>query len=124
MSDEASAFLAHYGVKGMHWGSRKSRQNFLKISQEPNSHDHDAVKTLRAKPVSKLSNEDLKKVNARLQLEKTYTELSQNGKSLKRGQKTVDNILSNANKANQVYTLYNSPMAKAIKTTIESQLTK
>lgn len=60
--------LAHYGVPGMKWGVRKARR--------PSSDDYKSTASLRKRKPSELSNEELKKVITRLQLEKQYKELS------------------------------------------------
>lgn len=122
MTDNVNDFLAHFGVKGMHWGVRTSRGGYIgkeskakaKAKEEP-SEDHKTVSSLRKKSLPSLSNEDLQKVNTRLQLEKSYKELTQSKSTLDKGQKKVNRVLGLANTAQQVYNLYNSPMVKAVK---------
>lgn len=56
--------LNHSGVKGMRWGVRKDRPNKIKVS-----------KKTKADPKS-MSDEELKKVVNRLQMERQYSQLS------------------------------------------------
>jgi hypothetical protein len=120
MSDAADEFLAHFGKKGMKWGVRHEVGSDGRVTAAPRkvkaepSEDHTAVETLRKKSTPALSNTELKKINERLQLEKTYKELSQSKSTIDKGQKKVDRVLKTANTAQQVYTLYNSPMVKAL----------
>ena len=56
--------LAHYGVPGMKWGSRKL---VGKSTTKPSS-DHKTYSSLKEKKTSELSNEELRKVADRAQL--------------------------------------------------------
>lgn len=58
--------LKHYGVLGMKWGRRKNRY----ISK-----DSKRVSNIRKKRVNQMSNEELQKVNKRLELENRYSNL-------------------------------------------------
>lgn len=61
--------LKHYGVLGMKWGRRKKRY------YTP-SEDSNRVTRIRQKHVSEMSNQELKDVNKRLNLEKDYRSLT------------------------------------------------
>lgn len=69
-------FLSHYGIKGMHWGVRRDRGA---SSKAPGSPDAERARSLqdRAKKqgAHTLSNEDLKHLTQRLQLEQQYSRL-------------------------------------------------
>ena len=65
--EKAQAAIAHYGTKGMQWGVRKKRSR---------SSDSSSAAKLRKKKGFELTNDELKKVNARLSLEKTYSQLN------------------------------------------------
>lgn len=83
MTDE----LVHYGVKGMHWGVRKT-------SSKPaykQSSDHKTTRALMQKPVSSLSNQELQVINNRLGLEQRMSQL--NPSKLQRGLKAVKTVL-------------------------------
>ena len=56
--------LEHYGTKGMKWGVRKKRKA---------SASSKATSKLRKKKAFELSDDELKKINARLSLEKSYS---------------------------------------------------
>lgn len=58
--------LMHYGVLGMKWGRRKNRY----ISK-----DSKRATNIRKKRIEQMSNEDLKTVNKRLELESRYKDL-------------------------------------------------
>lgn len=65
--------LYHYGVLGMRWGRRK----------RPMSQDAKYARSLKKKKVSELSNEELRKLNERQNLERNYR--SANPSAIKRG---------------------------------------
>lgn len=119
MVDTTTTFLEHYGVPGMKWGRRRAVGSDGRITansrrtKETPSEDHTTVKELRKKSTPALSNRDLKKINERLQLEKTYKELTTQTTVLDKGQKKVDKVLKTANTGVQFYNLYNSPAFKA-----------
>jgi hypothetical protein len=73
-------FLAHYGVKGMKWGSRRAAQ----LSKEGPSKDAQTALDLRArakrsKPKA-LSNKELQEAINRMNLEQQFKRLSVNEK--------------------------------------------
>lgn len=76
--DDLEDALSHFGVLGMHWGRRKAR-----VSTD--SADSQAAKSLKKKRLSEMSNEELKKLNTRMQLEKQYKDLKSSDTS--RGQR-------------------------------------
>jgi RimJ/RimL family protein N-acetyltransferase len=61
--------LEHFGILGMHWGRRKRKST-------TNSEDHNVKELLKTKKPNELSNVELKKLTERLQLEKSYNELT------------------------------------------------
>lgn len=80
--------LKHVGVLGMKWGVRKKRT--------PDSSDHTTSRQLKKKKVSQLSNEELKALTTRLQLEKQHRDLS--ASQVSRGQKILTSILASVGK--------------------------
>lgn len=60
----ASKHLNHFGVKGMKWGFRRKRDSTEVISK-----DYSESRALMKKPIKTLSNDDIQKVNRRLNLE-------------------------------------------------------
>lgn len=86
MYEETDA-LVHYGVKGMKWGVRKAR---------PLSSNSKRKKTSAQIKLKQMSDEDLKKRIARLEMEKKYKELTAPQKS--KGSKFVASVLETAGK--------------------------
>lgn len=71
--------LCHYGVLGMKWGVRRNRKSRSGIKNKraktPISEDSKKVKTIRKKKVNQMSNQELRDVNQRMQLENQYRDL-------------------------------------------------
>lgn len=127
--------LAHVGIMGMKWGHRKGSSSSTnapskkvpntisritsKNTRGPNSTDHSNVASLKGKKISTLTNAQLKMFNERIQLEKTYKQLTSDRGATKKGTKFVKDLLLNAAKQNaQTY------IAKGMGKGIESILTK
>ena len=60
--------LYHYGVLGMKWGRRKRRYT--------SSEDNTRVQKIRKKHISEMSNQEIREVNQRLELERNYKNLT------------------------------------------------
>jgi len=75
--------MKHYGVLGMKWGVRKSRTR---------SSDSSTVQALKKKKTYELTNEELKTITNRLQLERQYKQL--NPSTLDKAGKLVSGILT------------------------------
>jgi hypothetical protein len=105
-------FLAHFGVRGMRWGVRTSRQTL------PSSHDA-AISARLSERVRKsggtktLTNAELKQLVTRMNLEKQYSDLSK--PQMSAGEKAVKEIATNAGKqmASQ-FIARNAPRAGAL----------
>lgn len=69
--DRADDVLAHFGIPGMHWGSRKSSGSRPKGSQ-----DYLQSRELKKKGIKNLSTAELKTLNARRQQEAQYKSLN------------------------------------------------
>ncbi len=110
--------LKHHGIKGMKWGVRKDSTSEKSSAPTHSSSDHVQAEshktTINKHGLKALSNDDLKKLNERMQLEQTYRDL-QNKKPTKfeTGHKQVKKILNVANTINGVYNMANSPAGKA-----------
>lgn len=113
----AADFLAHYGVKGMRWGYRKSESGGrVKSGKRTASEDFIRSRELGKKKVHELSNSELKDLNERMNLEQNYARLvSSQPNRIAQGAKTVNQVLTTANKA---YSFVNSPAGKDIRTVV------
>lgn len=85
--------LKHVGILGMKWGRRKAPGA---SAPDRTSSDHKVGAALKKKKLSEMSNDELKTLTNRLQLEKQYKELSK--KDLSFGQKFVSDVLVGAGK--------------------------
>lgn len=98
--------LTHWGIPGMKWGIRR-RQSNETITGKPHSSDHTTAVSLKKKHISEMSNDELKKLTTRMQLEKQYKDLSKT--DISAGQKFVTEIIGNVGK--QIATKYISDAA-------------
>lgn len=123
MADTADSFLEHYGIPGMRWGKRKgsSGSTFTRAKAKasvPDSEDHVKARELKSKKLSTMSNNELKALNSRLQLEKTYSELMATQSTRSNGQKFIKKALLVGGQAQQMYALANSPVVKALRASL------
>lgn len=117
----SDAVLAHFGVKGMHWGVRKEEPEAVAPSKPArrvaDSLDVKAVNKTTSKVEANgtrvLSNKELQGLITRMNLEQQYTKLIE-GPEVKPGKTFIDKLLSNANKAQQLNNHLNSPLAKVL----------
>jgi hypothetical protein len=82
--------LTHFGIPGMKWGVRRKRPS------GPSSSDHTTARSLQGKKLNELSNEELKKLTTRLQLEKQYKDLTK--VEIGGGRKFVTDVLQTSAK--------------------------
>lgn len=109
--------LAHFGVKGMQWGVRKARSSSGKSRKVTRSDDYKESRSLKSKAgksAKALSNSELEKLNKRLQLEQTYSQLTKNRSKMKKGMTVVNDILALNNTASLLLKAA-SPIGKIIK---------
>ena len=97
-------FVKHHGTKGMRWGVRKK-------SSKPSSTDYKQTVPLRNRRTHELSNKQLQKVNARINLEQGYKRL--NPTKVQRGSAVAKGVLAGLTTAASAYALFNSPAGKA-----------
>jgi len=84
LHEKAQKAIEHYGTKGMQWGVRKKRTR---------SSESKVASSLRKKKAFQLTNSELQKVNARLSLEKQYSQLNQSSAS--KAKKVVGSMAGN-----------------------------
>ncbi len=120
--DFMSDFLAHYGVPGMKWGSRKAPSSAA--ATHPVSQDHIMVEAHKAVVktvgVKALSNQDLKRLNERMQLEQTHRELVSKKPGRVNGNAHITAILKTGKTLNEVHGFLNSPIGKVAKKTAKT----
>lgn len=104
--------LKHYGVKGMKWGVIRSRRDRASNSSD----DHKDSRVSKKKAVSTMSNAELRRLNERLQLERSNRDLQSRGalQKIKAGSAAVGTVLAAGATINAVITFANSPAGKAI----------
>lgn len=108
-------YLVHYGIKGMKWGIRRyqnkdgSYTSAGKRRRRSYSSDYEETRSLRKKSAKELSNEELKKLNKRMNLESEYKRLNPRG--IFRGQQIAKTAISLAGTVGGLYAISNSPWA-------------
>lgn len=74
--------LYHYGVPGMKWGQRRAAKKLDKVTKRAKkqewSNDATEVGKIKTKKVKQMSNDELKKVKKRDELERDYKNLNPN----------------------------------------------
>lgn len=91
--------LEHYGVKGMKWGTRRSKRELAKAREQAKSDDYKTAEGAKAKATEKglssLSNKELETLNRRLNLEQQYVQLTTKESSRKKsaGKKYAQDLL-------------------------------
>jgi hypothetical protein len=113
--------LEHFGVKGMRWGVRRFSSGRLGGTKHEPSEDFqkvtDAKKKIRTSGTKALSNQELKLVVERMNLEQQFSNLTnkQNARSkIKNGTSMVRDILSAGNTINEVAKFSNSAAGQHI----------
>ena len=109
---DVEEFLAHHGVKGMHWGIRNKRGKNGRVSTEAKNaaRVHEKLKT---HGVKSLTNKELADLNKRMNLE-TQTNKLNPGK-IQKGTKAAAEILAVGATVNQAISFAKSPAGQAIK---------
>lgn len=139
MSDLEEA-LAHYGIKGMKWGVRRSEAELARARGEnppvekprpPASKDFEAVVKLNQKikegGTRSLSNQELRQYLERIELERRYQMAmaasiphsnsgGQKKSALEKGHDTTRTILKYGKTVDDVRKFLNTPTGKAVKT--------
>jgi len=104
--EEQGVELKHHGVKGMKWGVRKKRKNAVQKST-----DRKEAERALSKPIEAMTNKQLKTANNRLQLERSYKELTKNPtfiEKVAKGNNSVRTLLGVGGTAVAAAALYNN----------------
>ena len=120
---ENLSYISHSGVKGMKWGVRKIvKKSINKVKNPHYSKDYRQTRKLRRKNSKYLSNQQLKTLNKRMELEQKYNQLST--KSIHRGFDYVRTITSSAAAVGGLYFVYKSPYFDAGKTILKQKVVR
>lgn len=113
--------LAHFGVKGMHWGVR--RRSKIDTSSEDAKGAAEAKAKIKKGGTKSLSNKELQALVTRMNLEQQFDRLSSTGGSSKvsKGKKAVQAILTTGKTANDVISFVNSPAGQMIRKSLLSR---
>ena len=96
--------LYHYGVKGMKWGIRRTpAQLGHKKNNKTRGWSKDAKRAnaIKKKSVKQMSNQELRELNKRMQLEREYNQL--NPSSIQRGLKVAGTVVGAMGTAAALY---------------------
>ena len=134
--NSSDQFLAHYGVKGMKWGKRKSKSASMSKTEFlnpkpvatpfPKKRPTPGVTDLSPKPIKQISDVELRNRINRIQMETQYKQLTDPkpveskskakaiGENFDKGHKAVKKIIDVGKTAQAVYKLVNSDVVKDI----------
>jgi hypothetical protein len=105
-------FLEHHGVKGQKWGIRNKRVSTTAGHKKPPSIDARRAAELRQRPLSSLSNQQLRTVNDRMNLEQNYSRL--NPTKIQSGKRKAGELLATAGLGVTAYSIITGPAGKAL----------
>lgn len=106
-----NSFLEHSGKKGMKWGIRNSVKRLKNRIKNPHySKDYKQTKNLRQKSSKYLSNNQLRELNKRMELEQNYNRLSTT--PLNRGFTIARNIIAISGTIAGLYAMRNQRFVK------------
>lgn len=126
MLPEVSPDIIHYGVKGMKWGVRKQRPpsqgrkkktnaqrvlDKITAKKQKTFEPRKVENNTKRRRISDLSDEELRKVINRMEMERKYSQLT--AKEVSKGRKFANEVLYNSAKATAT-TYTTKAMTKAI----------
>lgn len=107
-------YLEHHGILGMKWGVRKRSKarasSFGSRRRARYSQDYKDTQKIRNKNSKELSNDQLKMLNKRMNLEQEYNRLSTS--SISRGEAYAKRVVAVGGLASGVYALAKSDLVK------------
>lgn len=122
--------LYHYGIKGMKWGIRRFRNKDGSLTAAGKKrYSDDYVKAHSGKDVKEMSDNELRSVNNRLQMERQYQQLTKKSTS-NRGKKIVNAVISTAGTlvalegAYKTYKKYGNQVIETIGNMVVDELNK
>lgn len=121
-SENVQDFLAHWGIKGMRWGIRRSDAQLARANGSASDDALRAKETLtsitKSGSLSSASDSDLNHLVNRINLEKRYTEItkpaSSSSSAAKKGGTAINTLLKAGDTMNKAYTFANSPAGRIL----------
>jgi hypothetical protein len=114
-----SVELVHSGVIGMRWGRRKSGGSSSSSKKRQDSDvkktelsDHARARALNSKGLKNLSNDELKVLTQRMDLERKYSNI--NPSKVKQGHKIVKGLVAAGTMATSIYAFKNTELGKDV----------
>ena len=107
------AWLSHHGIKGQRWGVRRTKAALARAAQREGrrlSPEAERAKQLRKKKRKELTNEELKFLNDRLNLEKNSSNL--NPHAIEQGKRKTAAVIGTIGLAVTLVNYANSPAGK------------
>jgi 2'-5' RNA ligase len=130
-SDQMDEALAHYGVKGMRWGIRKSEhEGGTNAKRAPVPSEDKARANANAAKIGKkgntdaLSNAELQQLVQRMNLEQQYSRLSSSDGRVKAGNKKAKEILETLDTGKKVWNLTPDKGKSKIKSALKKGVLK
>ena len=116
-------YLMHYGVKGMKWGVRHDKK-FGSNRHKKYSADYEATRKTRRKSSKYLSNDELRQLNKRMQLEQEYNKLSTRNVDIHRGMQYAGALVGVSAAIGSVYAIKNQPWINDLVSSINDWVIK
>lgn len=125
-SRPSAVVLKHYGVKGMRWGKRKpgTGEASTHVKRSDDHPDHKETRELKREKPRTLSNQEIQRINKRLQLERTYAELNAKQNPINKGHDAVKSVLAVTATASAAYAFTQSPLGKELIKAVKLAATK
>ena len=112
--------LVHFGIPGMKWGKGKARGTSSKSKPRITSDDHKKKVLLKGKKIHEMSNEQLRELTTRIQLEKQVRDL--NPGHVKKGLNVVKTVTAAGTTLASFYALSKTPLAQEIIKGVKSKV--
>jgi hypothetical protein len=109
-----NSFLAHYGIKGMRWGVRRTDAQLHAGTSEDAIRANEIRAKVHSQGLSSLSNQEMQHLVQRMNLEQQYSRITYQPSKIARGKAQVDTMLQTANTVNSVIKFVKSPAGQLL----------